>query len=93
MAYVDFFMELHSSTKRDYVARVVEHDKAECAVVAKQYGKDYWDGDRKYGYGGYRYDGRWRPVAQKIAEHYGVDMTKIAPHATTIDYVVAAAGG
>ena len=28
-----------------------------------------------------------------IAEHYGVDMTKIEPHATTIDYVVAAAGG
>jgi hypothetical protein len=28
-----------------------------------------------------------------IAEHYGADMTKIEPHATTIDYVVAAAGG
>ena len=28
-----------------------------------------------------------------IAEHYGVDMTKIEAHATTIDYVVAAAGG
>jgi len=28
-----------------------------------------------------------------IAEHYGVDVTKIEPHATTIDYVVAAAGG
>jgi hypothetical protein len=28
-----------------------------------------------------------------IAEHYGVDMATIAPHATTIDYVVAAAGG
>jgi len=28
-----------------------------------------------------------------IAEHYGVDMTTIEPHATTIDYVVAAAGG
>ena len=26
-------------------------------------------------------------------EHYGVDKTKIEPHATTIDYVVAAAGG
>ncbi len=28
-----------------------------------------------------------------IAEHYGIDMTTIEPHATTIDYVVAAAGG
>ena len=28
-----------------------------------------------------------------IAEHYGLDVTKFEPHATTIDYVVAAAGG
>jgi hypothetical protein len=28
-----------------------------------------------------------------IAEHYGVDESKIEPHATTLDYVVAAAGG
>ena len=28
-----------------------------------------------------------------IAEHYGVDTTQIGSHATTIDYVVAAAGG
>jgi hypothetical protein len=28
-----------------------------------------------------------------IAEHYGVDMSKLDAHATTIDYVVAAAGG
>ena len=28
-----------------------------------------------------------------IAEHYGVDVNKITPHATTIDYVVAATGG
>jgi hypothetical protein len=28
-----------------------------------------------------------------IAEHYGIDESKIEPHATTLDYVVAAAGG
>ena len=72
MAYVDFVLKLHRSTKREYVARVVEHDKAECATVAKQYGKDYWDGDRKYGYGGYYYDGRWLPIAQDMARHYGI---------------------
>jgi protein-L-isoaspartate(D-aspartate) O-methyltransferase len=72
MAYVDFVMKLHLSTKRDYVQRVVEYDKADCAVVAKQYGKDYWDGDRRYGYGGYMYDGRWRPIAEEMAKHYGI---------------------
>ena len=28
-----------------------------------------------------------------IAEHYGVSQSDSEPHATTIDYVVAAAGG
>ena len=72
MAYVDFYMKLHQSTKRDYLARVNEHDKAECAEVAVKYGKDYWDGDRKYGYGGYHYDGRHRPIAEAMANHYGI---------------------
>lgn len=72
MAYVDFVMKLHRKTKRDYVQRVVEHDKAESAEVAIQYGKDYWDGDRRYGYGGYKYDGRWRAVAEDMSRHYGL---------------------
>lgn len=70
MAYIDFISSLHKSTKRDYVGRVVSDDKAACTRVAREYGYDYWDGDRKYGYGGYHYDGRWRSVAEKIAAHY-----------------------
>lgn len=70
MAYIDFITKLHKSTVRDYIGRVTEADKAECARIAKQYGYDYWDGDRKYGYGGYQYDGRWRNVAEEIARHY-----------------------
>ncbi len=70
MAYVDFVQQLHTSTKRDYVQRVVEHDKAACAEVAQQWGADYWDGERCYGYGGYHYDGRWLPIAEAIAAHY-----------------------
>ncbi len=70
MAYIDFVSEVHKSTKRDYIERVTSADKAECAAVAKKYGYDYWDGERKYGYGGYRYDGRWRSVAKKMADYY-----------------------
>lgn len=72
MAYIDFVSEQHKATKRDYIGRVMEADKAECAKIAKEYGYDYWDGDRKYGYGGYRYDGRWRKIAKKLAEHYSL---------------------
>jgi len=72
MPEIDFVNILHTATKRNYVQRVVDYDKAACAEVAIQYGKDYWDGDRQYGYGGMRYDGRWRPVAQNMARHYGL---------------------
>ena len=70
MAYIDFIQQVHTSTKRDYIGRVTEADKAECAKIAKQFGYDFFDGERKYGYGGYKYDGRWKPVAEKIAEYY-----------------------
>jgi SAM-dependent methyltransferase len=72
MARIDFLQDMHAKTKRDYVARVVQHDKAECATVAKRFGAEYWDGPRQYGYGGYRYDGRWRPLADRLAAHYGI---------------------
>lgn len=32
-------------------------------------------------------------VHSEIAAHYGVDPQAFSPHATTIDYVVAATGG
>ncbi len=31
-------------------------------------------------------------VHSDVAEHYGVDLTVHEPHATTLDYLVAAAG-
>ena len=70
MTQIDFLHAHHSNTKRDYVGRVVEHDKAECAEKAKQWGFDYWDGERQFGFGGYSYDGRWRKVAEDLATHY-----------------------
>ncbi len=75
MAYHDFMSVLHKSTKRDYLARVnePEYPKAKAAVLAKQWGYDYWDGDRRICYGGYRYmEGRWEKVARALAEHYGI---------------------
>ena len=63
MARVDFMAMMHQRTRRDYRGRILAHDKAACATVAKQWGHDYWDGSRQFGYGGYRYDGRWLPFA------------------------------
>jgi len=69
---VSLVTALHKSTKRDYLARMND-SKVEAMLVAKKYGADYWDGDRRYGYGGYKYlPGRWKPVAEKLIERYSL---------------------
>ena len=41
--------------------------------VSKKYSYDYWDGNRKFGYGGYYYDGRWKNIAKKIIKKYNLN--------------------
>ena len=41
-----------------------------CRIVASKRGLDFFDGARNHGYGGYKYDGRWIPVASKINRNY-----------------------
>lgn len=60
---------LHQKTRRGYLERMLD-DKPACMRLARRYGKDFWDGKRKYGYGGYNYDGRWLPVAKKLIQIY-----------------------
>ncbi|WP_061249352.1 class I SAM-dependent methyltransferase [Leptospira alstonii] len=63
---------LHKATQRDYLARM-QDNKVECMIKAKEYGFDYWDGDRRFGYGGYKYiPGRWKPVAEALIRDYGL---------------------
>jgi cyclopropane fatty-acyl-phospholipid synthase-like methyltransferase len=38
--------------------------------IAREYGRDYFDGVRDTGYGGYRYDGRWVAIAEDIVAHW-----------------------
>ncbi|MCX7181028.1 MAG: class I SAM-dependent methyltransferase [Proteobacteria bacterium] len=75
MAYIDLMSPIHKRTQRDYLARVndPEFPKAKAAKLAKQWAFDYWDGDRRINYGGYRYmPGRWAPVGQAMIDHYGI---------------------
>jgi SAM-dependent methyltransferase len=75
MAYVDFLSPLHKSTQRDYLARVNDpaFPKPKAAELAKKWDFDYWDGDRRICYGGYRYlEGRWEKVARLMAAQYGI---------------------
>jgi len=44
----------------------------EVLEIASQFGFEYFDGSREFGYGGYVYDGRWKTIAKEICEHYGI---------------------
>jgi ubiquinone/menaquinone biosynthesis C-methylase UbiE len=67
---VSLITSLHTQTKRNYISRVTDFQKGHCAEIARKFGKEYWDGERQFGYGGYHYDGRWKPVAEKMIKHY-----------------------
>ena len=63
---------LHQATSRSYIDRMVD-DKVHCMLKAKEYESDYWDGHRRYGYGGYKYmTGWWKPVAEALIEKYNL---------------------
>ncbi|MFO0823452.1 MAG: class I SAM-dependent methyltransferase [Gemmataceae bacterium] len=63
--------QLHRRTARDYLARMAD-EKVRCSEVARRFDRDYWDGDRRFGYGGYKYDGRWSVVAQSLVDTYSL---------------------
>ena len=68
--FIEIVTSLHESTTRDCLARMND-DKVHCMKIARQFEIDYWDGDRRYGYGGYRFiPGHWASVAQKLIDTY-----------------------
>jgi SAM-dependent methyltransferase len=70
MAEIDLLRAL-PKTKRNIQTRSEGKDP-NIIKISKQYGEMYFDGPRDYGYGGYRYDGRWIPVAKDIVQHFNL---------------------
>ena len=69
---VNYITTLHQSTTRSYIDRMID-DKVNSMLKAKEYEFDYWDGNRRYGYGGYKYiSGRWKLVAEKLIKQYNL---------------------
>jgi len=48
--------------------------------IARQFGKEFFDGDRLVGYGGYIYDGRWVSVVERFRDYYG-----LTPESSVLD--------
>ena len=70
----------HKRTKRNYLKRMLNR-KVQSMIVSKRYDYNYWDGSRKFGYGGYHYDGRWKKIAKKIIKKY-----KLTSKSKVIDF-------
>ncbi len=67
-----FFTPLHNKTKRNYIERMM-NNKVEAMEVAEIYDFDYWDGERKYGYGGYKYiKDYFKPMAENLINEYNL---------------------
>jgi ubiquinone/menaquinone biosynthesis C-methylase UbiE len=58
-------------SKRNVAARGAAKTP-EIIAKSREYGFEYFDGPREYGYGGFRYDGRWIPIAEDIVRHFGL---------------------
>ena len=67
MAEIDL-LDRYPKSKRQLEERSLasEADK----LLARQFGKEYFDGTRQQGLGGYHYNGWWKPVVQRFIEYY-----------------------
>jgi SAM-dependent methyltransferase len=60
----------YPKSKRDIKARTINKDLHR--ALALNFGREYFDGTREQGYGGFNYDGRWVAIAEDFVRHYGL---------------------
>lgn len=67
-------------TKRNLDQRAQEKSEQDRAI-ARQFGRDFFDGDRRHGYGGFSYQPRfWQPVIPAFQKHFG-----LTAHSSVLD--------
>lgn len=72
---LNFISSYHQSTKRDFFGRMKD-EKTNCMKIARKFDKEFWDGDRRYGYGGYKYiEGLLEPLAKSLIKYYNLKNT------------------
>lgn len=65
----------YPKTKRDLSKRVEEKTQKD-REIARKFSKEFFDGDRKYGYGGFSYNPKyWQDVIPTFQEYYSLDET------------------
>ena len=78
MKILNLITKNHTKTKRKFIDRMIDN-KIKAMKIARLYEQDYWDGKRRYGYGGYDYiENYWTPVAKKLIKKFKLtDNSKI----------------
>jgi SAM-dependent methyltransferase len=61
-------LDRYPRVRRNIAAR--EAAKPHQREIARKFGREYFDGERGQGYGGYRYDGRWVAIAERMRDFY-----------------------
>jgi len=63
----------YPKSKRDLTKRL-EEKTPEDRALARKFGKEFFDGDRSHGYGGFSYNSRfWEPVISTFKKYYNLD--------------------
>ena len=71
MAEIDLLVN-YPKAKRNVEERGLEKTQDD-RVVGRLFGKEYFDGDRRFGYGGYSYMPRfWQPVMPTFQKHFNL---------------------
>jgi SAM-dependent methyltransferase len=63
-------LDRYPRVRRNIAAR--EAAKPYQREIARRFGREYFDGERGQGYGGYRYDGRWVAIAERLRDFYSL---------------------
>src|SRR4051812_30945095 len=65
-------LENYPKTKRNVAERGEDKTEAD-REIARKFGKEFFDGDRRHGYGGFNYLSRfWQPVVPTLQKHFGL---------------------
>ena len=74
MRELSAIVDLYPRIKRDIKSRAAYLSRSpENRAAAKKFAFEYFDGTRDQGYGGFKYDGRWKTIIKKMAELYGLN--------------------
>ncbi len=63
----------YPKANRDTASRAQNKTEAD-RLIARKFGKEFFDGDRKHGYGGFVYNQRfWKPVVPSFKKHWDLN--------------------